>query len=232
MKQFLHDNWFIVFIIGVDAIVMNYIFKKFKSTMEGVWEDLFEKKNDENGKKITNSTIKNLFIFYILIIVLFSIVFFLYWLYKKFDINLLIAFAIIIAGNAIIALFTQILHSVILKNIAPAKNLAEETQNKERAFSYFNFQECFIRCFAGLLEMIFYTISFAIGRVELIAGYLILKTLSIWRVEDPKKEGVHAAVLRIAVVMSLIFSLWASYYSFYFLKDLNIFVLDKHFLFR
>lgn len=133
-------------------------------------------------------------------------------------------FSIILLGNFCIAIITQIFHYYSENN--DGKNCFDK-------FSYQNFEDCCVRCSAGISEMIFYTISFAINADFLIAGYLIMKSLSIWQnKDDPVKEGRHTSVHRIGVVLSLIISLWASYFLFIYLQKYQIFNLTNHFLFK
>ncbi len=125
---------------------------------------------------------------------------------KSSDPNLLLVFAIVVFGNLGIGLFTQMANFIAEKY---------STTEKSRDFIYLNFTDCFLRSLAGLSEVILYTISFAIHFEALIAGYLLLKTVSIWQDKDNynnKKEGLHTAILRIAIVMSLLIAFTASYY--------------------
>lgn len=131
----------------------------------------------------------------------------LFCLSRYYDSNLWIALAIMLSGNIFLAVFTQVSNYVAEKYAI--------ADIKSRDFVYQNFTDCFFRGLAGLLEIIFYTISFATGLSSLVAGYLLLKTVSIWQDKDNynnKKEGLHTAILRSAIVMSLLVSLAASYY--------------------
>jgi len=113
---------------------------------------------------------------------------------------------VMLSGNIFLALFTQTSNYVAEKYA---------TEIKSRDFVYQNFTDCFFRGLAGLLEIVFYTISFATNLSSLVAGYLLLKTVSIWQDKDNynnKKEGLHTAILRSAIVISLLVSLVASYY--------------------
>ena len=125
---------------------------------------------------------------------------------KSYRPNLLIACAIIFLGNLFLAVFTQTANYVAEKY---------STSEKSRDFVYLNFTDCFFRGTAGFLEIILYTILFSMGLETVVAGYLLLKTVSIWQDKDNynnKKEGLHTAILRIAIVLSLIIALSASYY--------------------
>ena len=125
---------------------------------------------------------------------------------KYYDYNLFLAVMVMLSGNIFLALFTQTSNYVAEKYA---------TEIKSRDFVYQNFTDCFFRGLAGLLEIVFYTISFATNLSSLVAGYLLLKTVSIWQDKDNynnKKEGLHTAILRSAIVISLLVSLVASYY--------------------
>lgn len=144
-------------------------------------------------------------------------IFLLFFIYFNFfnssNVSLLLACNIILFGNLLIGSFTQVSNYIIEKY---------SFSDKSRDFLYLNFTDCFFRSLAGLSEVILYTISFTIGFEALIAGYLILKTVSIWQDKDNynnKKEGLHTAILRIAIVMSLLISFTA---SFYLKKVINI----------
>lgn len=144
---------------------------------------------------------------------IFLLVFVSFYFFKFNNPNLLIACSIILFGNLFLGISTQSSNYIIEKY---------STTEKSRDFIYLNFTDCFFRSSAGLLEIILYTISFTIHLETLVAGYLLLKTVSIWQDKDNynnKKEGLHTAILRIAIVMSLIISLVASYY---FKKFINI----------
>jgi len=150
-----------------------------------------------------NKSFKYILFFYIPI---FLLVFIYFILLRPYNINLLLVFSIIIFGNLFIGLFTQIANYVAEKY---------SVTEKSRDFLYLNFTDCFFRSLAGLSEVIFYTISFAVGLETLVAGYLLLKTVSIWQDKDNynnKKEGLHTAILRTAIVMSLLISFAASFY--------------------
>ncbi len=131
----------------------------------------------------------------------------LFYFSMYYNFNLFVAILIALFGNIFLALFTQVSNYVAETYSVPAI--------KSRDFIYQNFTDCFFRGLAGLLEIVFYTISFATGLSSLVAGYLLLKTVSIWQDKDNynnKKEGLHTAILRSAIVISLIVSLAASYY--------------------
>ncbi len=167
---------------------------------------------------------------------------FLFTFLFDYDANLKWAIGIILCSNFLIALFTQISPFILFTLFEKGNN--PEKHSEDHLYKYF--RVCSIRCIAGLLEMVFYTISFAINSVILIVGYLVLKTLSYWAPEKLKhenknhkdlsysnnvKEGLSTANLRIAVVLSLIASLIASYFLFQFLQSSTIFNLSNHFLF-
>ncbi len=131
---------------------------------------------------------------------------FIFYFSRYYSSDLFTAISIMLLGNVFLALFTQISNYIIEKYAI---------ENKSRDFIYQNFTDCFYRGMAGLLEIIFYTIAFSINLSSLVAGYLLLKTVSIWQDKDNynnKKEGLHTAILRIAIVVSLLVSLLASYY--------------------
>jgi hypothetical protein len=119
--------------------------------------------------------------------------------------NLEQIFWIIFLGNLGIAILTQFLHYFSEKN--------NNSGNEFEKFAFTGWPDCTVRCLAGILEMIFYTITLAIYAGFLIAGYFIMKSLSVWQSKkEPEKEGRHTAVHRIAVVLSLIISLFSAYY--------------------
>ena len=134
--------------------------------------------------------------------------------FKNYNLNLFLVLCIIIIGNLFIGIFTQLSNYTIEKYSLPEKS---------RDFLYLNFTDCFFRSLAELSEVILYTISFAIGFEALIAGYLLLKTVSVWQDKDNynnKKEGLHTAMLRIAIVMSLLISFLSAYYLRKFIYNL------------
>ncbi len=125
---------------------------------------------------------------------------------KLYSADLLLVIGIVILGNLGIGIFTQ-----IANYIAEKYSISE----KSRDFLYLNFTDCFFRSLAGLSEVLLYTISFATHLETIVAGYLLLKTVSIWQDKENynnKKEGLHTAILRIAIVMSLLVSFAASFY--------------------
>ena len=127
--------------------------------------------------------------------------------------NLLAVVGIVFFGNVFLAIFTQISNYII-----EAYNI----EGKTRDYLYRNFTDCFYRGSAGFLEIILYTISFSLHLESLVAGYLLLKTVSIWQDKDnfnSKKEGLHTAILRIAIVVSLLIALGASYYLRKFINN-------------
>ena len=132
---------------------------------------------------------------------------FLYLAYSRsYGRNLLVGAGVVIFGNLAIGIFTQI-----------ANYIAEKysTTDRSRDFVYANFADCFFRSLAGLAEVVFYTIAFTLSLETLVAGYLLLKTVSIWQDKDNynnKKEGLHTAILRIAVVLSILTALLAASY--------------------
>ncbi len=182
-----------------------------------------------NSTKLRNSIrliAKLYFLIAFLILVILNII---YIFNKNYNINLIWTISVVFFGNLFIAIFTQVLHTVLTDEDPHIDKVSE----KYRGLVIENFQECIIRSLAGILEMILYTFFFAINLESIIIGYLILKTLSIWKSEiDNRKNGLYTGVLRIAVVFSLFFSLIASYFLFHFLKSSNIFELNNHFLFK
>lgn len=117
-----------------------------------------------------------------------------------FEKNILISIIIVLFGNFFIAIITQ----------------ASQSLNNP-LFLFVSFWDCSVRCLAGIAEMFLYLFAFTMGSqgLTLIAGYLILKTVSIWRSEfknDQRKEGRATAVLRLAVVFSLLISYIAYLY--------------------
>ena len=69
-----------------------------------------------------------------------------------------------------------------------------------------------LRTSAGVGEMVLYTFSFLIGLPSIVVGYLIIKSLSVWKSPNPDKEGGSAAILRIAVIISLFISFGVAIY--------------------
>src|SRR3989344_3556534 len=141
----------------------------------------------------------------------------------------------------IIALTTQKLQYILLKlkEQSYEKKTKEDPNHKNEEinreiFLYSTIQECSIRCSAGILEMVFYTIAFATNTIGLVVGYLVLKVVSVWKSDkDQKSEGLFTGVLRIAIILSLLFSLFASYFLFKYLQSFPaIFKMCNHFLFQ
>jgi len=125
--------------------------------------------------------------------------------------NLFKSLSSLLLGSLFIALFTQMFSFIIEKY--------DSIQSGTRNFLYENFSDFFLRSSAGFLEMTLYVICFAANLSSLVAGYLLLKTVSIWQKDyNNKKEGLHTAILRIAVVLSLLFSLMSSYYLIKFIN--------------
>ena len=129
------------------------------------------------------------------------------YLSVHYDANLLAAVLIVLCGNLFLAIATQVSNYIIEKRALEGV--------KSRDFVYLNFTDCFFRSGAGFLEIILYTICFSLGLETIVGGYLLLKTVSIWQDKDNfnnKKEGLHTAMLRLAIVVSLLISLMAAYY--------------------
>ncbi|OGZ73557.1 MAG: hypothetical protein A2908_00435 [Candidatus Staskawiczbacteria bacterium RIFCSPLOWO2_01_FULL_38_12b] len=146
---------------------------------------------------------KYLFYFYVAVLILVAVYVI---VSKSYNVNLLIACGIVFGGNLFLGIVTQSSNYIIEKY---------SYTDKSRDFLYLNFTDCFFRSLAGLAEIILYTVSFAMGMESLVAGYLLLKTVSIWQDKDNynnKKEGLHTAILRIAIVISLLISLVAAFY--------------------
>lgn len=111
---------------------------------------------------------------------------------------------IVFSGSLFLVIFTQVSNYIIEK-----QDILERT----REFLYINFTDCFYRCCAGLSEVVLYTVAFSFRLEAVIAGYLLLKTVSIWQDNvKNKKEGLHTAILRSAIVFSILIALIASYY--------------------
>ena len=87
-----------------------------------------------------------------------------------------------------------------------------------------------LRCGAGFLEMFFYTFFFVFRQPIFVIGYLVLKSIGLfhidrnekkeninyYNIDEPRKnaaakEGQSVAVLRIALLISLFFSLFCAY---------------------
>jgi hypothetical protein len=128
-------------------------------------------------------------------------------------------FWVIFLGNFFIAVLTQLLQYMLLK-----KEILDGYKSEKTDFLYNNMTDCSIRCAAGILEMILYAFFFAIGHFEIVVGYLVLKTISVWKSDkNQRKEGLFTGVLRISTVLSLLFSFWASYFLFKFLQGVLVF---------
>jgi len=118
--------------------------------------------------------------------------------------NLAAGALIVFLGSLFVVVVTQISNYVIEKY---------DIRERTREFLYINFADCFFRCSAGLGEMVLYTVAFSLKLEAVVAGYLLLKTVSIWQDNvRNKKEGLHTAILRFAIVCSLLISLAASAY--------------------
>jgi hypothetical protein len=161
----------------------------------------------------------------------FALFFLAIFIFNISDPNLKKTIWIILFGNFVIALLTQSISSYIVKK---EKNEAAAPKDSTKAqdLLYDDKWNCIIRCSAGIAEMILYTITFALGLTDIIVGYLILKTLSIWDPKSVVKKGISTSSLRIAVVLSLIFAFWASYFFHDYLiskfKVNNSFPLTHH----
>ena len=129
-----------------------------------------------------------------------------------YDANLLAAVLIVLCGNLFLAIATQVSNYIIEKRALEGV--------KSRDFVYLNFTDCFFRSGAGFLEIILYTICFSLGLETIVGGYLLLKTVSIWQGDyNNKKEWLHTAILRSAIVMALLVGLAASYYLKIFINS-------------
>lgn len=133
------------------------------------------------------------------------------FLYPFHNMDLWIGAAIILGGNLFLGLFTQISNYIIEKY---------STEGITRDFLYHNFIHSFFRSLAGLSEVVFYSVFLAMGFESVVGGYLLLKTVSIWQGEyNNKKEWLHTALLRSAIVMSLLIGLVASFYLKKFINN-------------
>src|SRR3989344_3850070 len=142
---------------------------------------------------------KYVFYFYVPIFLLAFIYF-----YPYHDMNLWMAVLIILGGNLFLGLFTQTSNYIIEKY---------SDQGIIRDYLYHNFVHAFFRSLAGLSEIVLYAVFLALGFDSLVGGYLLLKTVSIWQGDyNNKKEWLHTAILRSAIVMALLIGLAASYY--------------------
>ena len=206
--------------------------KKFKITLQGAKEGEIKKSLD-------------LMISFYAYITFFTMIFYNFWSYfLGYNVYLYFYILIIIWGSFFVGFMTQKIQWIILTRDKNPPLLDSE----HNAHIIKNSYECFIRCSAGLCEIILYSISSVMGLEALIAGYIVLKTVSVWtynKVNDNKtsnladpeegkrKEGLFTAVLRIAVVLSLLFSLFASYFLFKYLQSFQaVFDLSHHFLFK
>ena len=133
-------------------------------------------------------------------IILFYIVFFLLLLLGKemgLERSIFIALLLILLGNIFILVISQGLH----KWLESSPHVFDSTQS------------VIIRSSAGLFELILYTLTITFGWFTFLAGFLIMKTLSVWKHEsDPTLEGASTGILRIAVVLSLFVSVGISVY--------------------
>lgn len=136
-----------------------------------------------------------------LIFALFLLVFWI--MYGNLDLSLF--FLWLFFGNLIITILNQYLHYRLSIKL-------QDYSFKDRIFEFG--EDCFVRCFAGVLEMILYILFFATQHYEIVVGYLVIKTISTWKSEknEQKKEGLSTAVLRIATVISIIISYIAAHY--------------------
>jgi len=134
--------------------------------------------------------------FYIYI-VLFDLI--IWFLLLKFNLNIYYTKIILFIAlfSWVIAIITQLLHFLA--------ELPNEGNLSDFLYNYF-WYDCFPRCFSGFLEMIFYVTMLLLNAGYLIAGYLIVKVLSVWKSEKQIIEGRHTSVLRIAITLSLLFS--------------------------
>lgn len=168
-------------------------------------------------KKMEEKLFKSFGLIFVFYIILFY-VFFVVCLWNK---DLLLVLSTIFLGNLGIAVITQLGHYIL--------DSKDDDENSKNDFLFDSTRDCFVRCAAGVSEMIFYTIFFATAHYELVVGYLVVKTVSTWKADssksiprDQKKEGQHTAVLRIAIVLSLIISLIASYFLSPLIKNFNL----------
>jgi hypothetical protein len=135
-----------------------------------------------------------------------GIIFLVAWLFLDVFYGLCLGktFLILYLGNLLIVILNHIFHYRI------GVRMADEQYIKDHLNQFP--EDTYIRGVAGILEIIFYLLCFAIELPEFIVGYLILKTISAWKKEESKvgefskqkKEGLSTAVLRIAVILSLI----------------------------
>lgn len=153
------------------------------------------------GKKISHlGTSFQYLIYFYLPVFLLAFVF----LYPFYNMDLWIAAAIILGGNLFLGLFTQTSNYIIEKY---------SDQGIVRDYLYHNFVHAFFRSLAGLSEITLYAVFFATGFESVVGGYLLLKTVSIWQGDyNNKKEWLHTAILRSAIVIALLIGLAASYY--------------------
>ena len=108
-----------------------------------------------------------------------------------FNTPLFFAFLSILVASTLILIITQILHYLL-----------------SSPHVYKDSKSVFIRSYAGLFEMVLYTFLITFHLLEVLIGILFLKGISVWQNKsNPNQEGASAAILRIAVVLSIIFSL-------------------------
>lgn len=217
-----------------EAIVS--VLKEFSVSIKLLTESRHKTKDEKPPKEKWLEAIKNILLFFSLVCVIFFIALAVFFNPAKYY-NLYIVFSIILGGNLFIAVMIQTLHYFLLKRDISIDQKNDEKEEKDKNdFLYKDFWDCSIRCSAGILEMILYTICFAVNMVELVVGYLVLKTIGIWKSEKNQREaGLFTAVYRMAVIVSLFFSLWASYFLLRYLRLSSfpaIFDLGEHFLFE
>ena len=151
------------------------------------------------------------------------------------DSNLLWSLSIIIIGNFFLLSVAQINNWIIEK---------ESFKKGPEKWLFQSFEDCLIRNTAGLSEMLLYTTFFALKLETVIAGYLIMKSIGSWKPGDKddeeeenkidknreysaqKRRGLHLAVLRISVILSLILSFAAAYFLLKYLQNFSIIFLD------
>jgi hypothetical protein len=191
-----------------------------------------EEKKKEELKKLYSESRKYSGIFFLILLL---ILFFPLVLYSSFSCNSSTGFSlfyfliIILLGNLILSYLIQFLH---YKNELKFSTESLFKNEKYLGNLYKTQQSCVIRCSAGILEMAFYTIFFAIGLWGIIAGYLLMKGLSLWEPakKDEEAKGLSTASLRIAVVLSLIIALFASQYLFNYLQHRGFNPVNKIFI--
>lgn len=201
--------------------------------------NLIKQKNKNGFLKSINLLIRFYAPFFLILCSILFIIEVLLYFNEGVDYNLLRIIFYIISFSSVV-----ILSSSLIIAIALWLNYSIEKNDKFDDFSFQDRTDCFIRCSAGLLEITLYAIFFAVGLGSIVIGYLVLKTLSVWkgykkdeeergnRYTFQKREGIHTGVLRIATVLSLSFSLMSSYFLFKFLQQFSTFKLTNHFLFK